>query len=56
MSSATWETDAAKQKELFDVFNQEKLQPHVKKIEQHLIKNGNGHLVGCEVSFNLQIC
>nr|CAH0109013.1 unnamed protein product [Daphnia galeata] len=43
---ATWETDPEKQKELFDKVKQETILPHLEKVEQHLIKNGNGHLVG----------
>ena len=47
---ATWETDPKKQKELFDKVKQEIILPHVEKVEQHFIKNGNGHLVGQGVS------
>ena len=47
---ATWETDTEKQKELFDKVKQETILPHLEKVEQHLIKNGNGHLVGQRVS------
>ncbi len=47
---ATWETDPEKQKELFDKVKQETILPHVEKVDQHLIKNGNGHLVGQRVS------
>jgi glutathione S-transferase len=47
---ATWETDPVKQKELFDKVNQDTIQPHLEKVEQHLVKNGSGHLVGQGVS------
>jgi glutathione S-transferase len=47
---ATWETDPVKQKELFDKVNQDTIQPHLEKVEQHLVKNGGGHLVGQGVS------
>ena len=50
MRTATWETDPEKQKELFDKVNQDTIQPHLQKVEQHLIKNGSGHLVGQGVS------
>jgi hypothetical protein len=50
MRTPTWEADPEKQKELFDKVNQETIQPHLEKVEQHLIKNGSGHLVGKEVS------
>jgi len=50
MRTPTWETDPVKQKELFDKVNQETIQPHLEKVEQHLAKNGSGHLVGQEVS------
>ncbi len=46
MRAATWETDAEKQKELFEKVNQDNIQPHIEKVEQHIIKNGSGHLVG----------
>lgn len=49
MRTATWETDPVKQKELFDKVIQENVGPYVEKIEQHIIKNGSGHLVGQEV-------
>lgn len=51
MRTATWEKDAEKQKELFDKVNQETIQPHLEKVEQHLVKNGGVHLVGQGVSF-----
>lgn len=46
MRTPTWETDPVKQKELFDKVNEETIQPHLEKVEQHIIKNGSGHLVG----------
>nr|QNM80586.1 glutathione S-transferase sigma1 [Daphnia pulex] len=46
MRTPTWETDPVKQKELFDKVNQDTIQPHLEKVEQHLVKNGGGHLVG----------
>jgi hypothetical protein len=50
MRTPTWETDPVKQKELFDKVNQDTIQPHLEKVEQHLVKNGSGHLVGQGVS------
>jgi hypothetical protein len=47
---ATWEEDPEKQKEFFYKVNRDTIQPHLEKVEQHLIKNGSGHLVGQEVS------
>ncbi len=47
---ATWEEDPVKQKELFDKVNQDTIQPHLEKVEQHLVKNGSGYLVGQGVS------
>ena len=49
MRPAVWESDAIKQKELFDSYNQETIQPHLKKIEKQLEENGSGYLVGNEV-------
>jgi len=49
MRPAVWESDAIKQKELFNSYNQETIQPHLKKIEQQLEENGSGYLVGNEV-------
>ena len=49
MRPAVWESDAIKQKELFDSYNQETIQPHLEKIEKQLEKNGSGYLVGNEV-------
>ena len=46
MRTPTWETDPEKQKELFDKVNQDTIQPHIEKVEQHIVKNGSGHLVG----------
>lgn len=57
MRTATWEQDPEKQKELFNKAVQEHVQPHVNTIEQHLAKNGSGHLVGqgvCRKLFNMQ--
>ena len=49
MRPAVWESDAIKQKELFDSYNQETIQPHLKKIEKQLEENDSGYLVGNEV-------
>lgn len=38
--------DLEKQQELFDEINQEMIQPHAQGIEQLLLKNGSGYLVG----------
>lgn len=38
--------DLEKQQELFDEINQEMIQPHAEVIEQLLINNGSGCLVG----------
>lgn len=46
MVEATWEQDAEKQKELFKKANQEIIQPLLMNIEQQIIKNESGHLVG----------
>jgi len=46
MRSTTWETDAAKQKEMFDKVVSETIQPHLLKIEDQMTKNGSGFLVG----------
>ncbi len=40
------EKDPEKQKEVFKKVNEEMIQPHAKKIEQILIQNGTGFLVG----------
>ena len=40
------EKDPEKQQEVFDKVNVEMIQPHAKKIEEFLIKNGSGFLVG----------
>ncbi|XP_046646250.1 glutathione S-transferase 1-like [Daphnia pulicaria] len=40
------EKDPEKQQEIFDKVNEEMIQPHAKKIEEILIKNGSGFLVG----------
>lgn len=50
MRTATWEQDAVKQKEIFDKTVQDSVLPHVQRVEQHIIKNGSGHLVGQGVS------
>lgn len=50
MRTPTWEADSVKQKELFDKVNEETIQPHLEKIEQHMHKNGSGYLVGQGVS------
>ena len=44
------ETDDAKQKALFDQIYQSVLKTHIEKIEERLIKNGTGFLVGNSVS------
>jgi hypothetical protein len=46
MCPITWEKDLEKQHELFDEINQEMIQPHAEVIEQLLIKNASGFLVG----------
>ncbi len=40
------ENDPDKKKEIFSKYNSESIQPHLQKIEAHLIKNGTGFLVG----------
>lgn len=50
MRTATWEADPVKQKEIFDKTIQDNVAPYVERIEQHIIKNGTGHLVGQGVS------
>lgn len=40
------EKDPEKQQEVFDKVNEETIQPHAKKIEQFLVQNGTGFLVG----------
>ncbi len=50
MVEATWETDAEKQKELFKKVSQEIVLPFSMNIEQHIINNGSGHLVGDSVT------
>jgi hypothetical protein len=43
---------------VFDKVNEEMIQPHAKKIEEFLIKNGSGFLVGNAVRnffFHIQI-
>ena len=45
------EKDADKKKEIFSKYNSEAIQPHLQKIEAHLIKNGTGFLVGNAVIF-----
>lgn len=52
------EKDPEKQQEVFDKVNEEMIQPHAKKIEEFLIKNGSGFLVGNAVRnffFHIQI-
>ena len=49
MRPAVWESDADKQKQLFDAYNKETIQPHLKKIEEQLEANGSNYLVGSEV-------
>lgn len=44
------EKDPEKQKEVFRTVNEEMIQPHAKRIEQHLNKNESGFLVGNAVS------
>lgn len=46
MCPITREKDLEKQQELFDEINQEMIQPHAEVIEQLLINNGSGFLVG----------
>jgi glutathione S-transferase len=46
MCPITREKDLEKQQELFDKINQEMIQPHAEVIEQLLINNGSGYLVG----------
>jgi hypothetical protein len=46
------EKDPEKQQEIFDKVNEEMIQPHAKKIEGILIKNGSGFLVGNAVRIN----
>lgn len=53
MRLTTWETDAAKQKEMFDKVVSETIQPHLLKIEDQMSKNGSGFLVGNAVGLNL---
>lgn len=40
------EKDPEKQKEVFRAVNQEMIQPHAKRIEQHLNQKDSGFLVG----------
>lgn len=40
------EKDPEKQQGIFDKVNEEMIQPHAKKIEDILVKNGSGFLVG----------
>lgn len=56
MVDATWEEDPAKQKTLFQKAIREHVQPHVARIEQHLIKNGSGYLVGKMVQQLQPVC
>lgn len=49
MRPVKWEKDAEKRKDVFLKLNSEKVQPHLKKIEEQLIKNGTGFLVGDSV-------
>ncbi len=44
------EPDLEKKKEIFLKNNIDNVQPHLAIIEQHLIKNGSGYLVGNSVS------
>lgn len=44
------EPDLEKKKEIFLKNNVDNVQPHLAIIEQHLIKNGSGYLVGNSVS------
>jgi hypothetical protein len=46
MCPITREKDLEKQQELFYKINQEMIQPHAEVIEQLLINNGSGYLVG----------
>ncbi|EFX82688.1 prostaglandin D2 synthase-like protein [Daphnia pulex] len=46
MCPITREKNMEKQQELFDEINQEMIQPHAEVIEQLLINNGSGYLVG----------
>ena len=43
--------DVNKENENFKVFNQETIQPHLKIIENQLIKNSSGFVVGDSVIF-----
>ena len=45
--------DVDKENENFKVFNQETIQPHLKIVENQLIKNSSGFLVGDLVIFLL---
>lgn len=46
MCPITREKNLEKQQELFGEINQEMIQPHAEVIEQLLINNGSGYLVG----------
>ncbi len=49
MKPIIMENDPDKKKELFLKYNTETIQPHLQKIEAHLVKNGTGFLVGDSV-------
>jgi len=49
MGSATWESDPIKQQEMFNKIITQKILPHLKKIEEQLVQNGSGYLVGQSV-------
>lgn len=51
MCPITREKDLDKQREIFDEINREMIQPHAKVIEQLLIDNGSGLLVGDAVRY-----
>ncbi|KAI9565907.1 hypothetical protein GHT06_009705 [Daphnia sinensis] len=45
------ETDKDKQKEMFQKFLQDVVNPHLQKVEQQLINNGSGFLVGKSITW-----
>ena len=53
MCQISWEKHPDKQQDIFDKINQEMIQPHAKVIEQLLIYNGSGFLVGDPVIKNM---
>lgn len=46
------EKDPEKQIEIFDKVNEDMIQPHARKIEQYLINNRSGFLVGDAVTIS----